>query len=98
MQSLLLVLPAAALVGAVAIHPSPTTVKAAAAAAQPAATTAAASGNPFSGYQLYANPYYSSEVISEAIPSLSATSLAAAASQVAEVPSFFWMYAFTEEL
>lgn len=97
MQSLLSLLPAAALVGAAAIHPSPTTVKAAA-AAQPAATTttAAASGNPFSGYQLYANPYYSSEVISEAIPSLSATSLAAAASKVAEVPSFFWMYAFTE--
>jgi cellulose 1,4-beta-cellobiosidase len=74
-------------------------VKAAAAAqpaAQPAATTAAASGNPFSGYQLYANSYYSSEVISEAIPSLSATSLVAAASKVAEVPSFFWMYVFTE--
>lgn len=89
MQSLLSLLPAAALVGAAAIHPSPTTVKAA--AAQPAATTAAASGNPFSGYQLYANPFYSSEVVSEAIPSLSATSLAAAASQVAKVPSFYWM-------
>ncbi|CRG91600.1 hypothetical protein PISL3812_08650 [Talaromyces islandicus] len=90
MNSLLSLLPVAALVGAAAIHPSPTTVKAAA-AAQPAATTAAASGNPFSGYQLYANSYYSSEVISKAIPSLSATSLAAAASKVAEVPSFFWM-------
>ncbi|QKX55097.1 uncharacterized protein TRUGW13939_02189 [Talaromyces rugulosus] len=90
MQSLLSLLPAAALVGAAAIQPSPTTVKAAA-AAQPAATTAAARGNPFSGYQQYANSFYSSEVISEAIPSLSATSLAAAASKVADVPSFYWL-------
>lgn len=48
------------------------------------------SGNPFSGYQLYANPYYSSEVISLAVPSLS-SSLAAKASAVAKVPSFVWL-------
>ncbi|KAH8692255.1 1, 4-beta cellobiohydrolase [Talaromyces proteolyticus] len=91
MYRFLSLLPTAALVGAAVIqHPSPTTVTAAPALAA-ATTTAAASGNPFSGYQLYANSFYSSEVISEAIPSLSATSLAAAASKVAEVPSFFWM-------
>ncbi|KAJ5683376.1 hypothetical protein N7462_006541 [Penicillium macrosclerotiorum] len=48
------------------------------------------SGNPFSGYQLYANPYYSSEVFTSAIPSLT-SSLAAKASKVAEVPSFVWL-------
>ncbi|KAJ5716878.1 hypothetical protein N7488_002524 [Penicillium malachiteum] len=56
------------------------------------ATTATAtnSGNPFSGYQLYANPYYSAEIATSAIPSLS-SSLAAQASLVAEVPSFVWL-------
>ena len=53
-------------------------------------TAPASSGNPFSGYQLYANPYYSSEVVSLAIPSLS-SSLAAQASAVAKVPSFVWL-------
>jgi len=33
-------------------------------------TTAAASGNPFSGVALYANPYYASEISASAIPSL----------------------------
>ncbi|KAF3385105.1 putative 1,4-beta-D-glucan cellobiohydrolase C [Penicillium rolfsii] len=54
------------------------------------APTVTNSGNPFSGYQLYANPYYSSEVISLAVPSLS-SSLAAKASAVAKVPSFVWL-------
>lgn len=53
--------------------------------------TAAPSGNPFAGHQMYANPYYSSEVHNLAIPSMSA-SLAAKASDVAKVPSFVWMY------
>lgn len=59
-------------------------------------TTASASGNPFSGYQLYVNPYYSSEVASLAIPSLtgSLSSLQAAATAAAKVPSFVWLYAF----
>jgi cellulose 1,4-beta-cellobiosidase len=48
-------------------------------------------GNPFKAGQLFANPYYSSEVISIAIPSLSNKALAAKASTVAKVPSFFWM-------
>ncbi|KAJ5489331.1 1-4-beta-D-glucan cellobiohydrolase C [Penicillium diatomitis] len=47
-------------------------------------------GNPFAGYQPYANPYYSSEVVSLAIPSLPA-SLAPKASAVAKVPSFVWL-------
>lgn len=55
------------------------------------AATVTNSGNPFSGYQLYANPYYSSEVYSLAIPSLT-SSLAAKASAVAKVPSFVWLY------
>ncbi|RJE20079.1 hypothetical protein PHISCL_07574 [Aspergillus sclerotialis] len=52
--------------------------------------TSAPSGNPFEGYQMYANPYYSSEVYHSAIPSMSG-SLAAKASEVAEVPSFTWL-------
>jgi len=54
------------------------------------ASTATNSGNPFSGYQLYANPYYSAEVFTSAIPSLT-SSLAAKASSVAKVPSFVWL-------
>ncbi|KAJ5432670.1 uncharacterized protein N7458_011826 [Penicillium daleae] len=54
------------------------------------APTVTNSGNPFSGYQLYANPYYSSEVFTLAIPSLT-SSLAAKASAVAKVPSFVWL-------
>ncbi|KAL3473804.1 1, 4-beta cellobiohydrolase [Aspergillus californicus] len=49
-----------------------------------------ATGNPFEGYQLYANPYYSSEVISLAVPSMTG-SLAEQASHAAEIPSFHWM-------
>ncbi|KAJ5751887.1 hypothetical protein N7520_008804 [Penicillium odoratum] len=48
------------------------------------------SSNPFSGYQLYANPYYSSEIFASAIPSLT-SSLAAKASNVAKVPTFVWL-------
>jgi len=52
--------------------------------------TASYSGNPFSGVQMWANAYYSSEVHTLAIPSL-APSLAAKASAVAKVPSFQWL-------
>ncbi|KAF7166839.1 hypothetical protein CNMCM5623_000318 [Aspergillus felis] len=62
--------------------PAPTTA--------PPATTAAARGNPFEGHQLYANPYYASEVENLAIPSLTGP-LVAKASAVAKVPSFVWM-------
>ena len=56
----------------------------------PSVTTAAASGNPFAGKDFYANPYYSSEVYTLAMPSLAA-SLKPAASAVAKVGSFVWM-------
>lgn len=46
--------------------------------------------NPFAGYSFYANPYYSSEVHSLAMPSLPA-SLRPAASAVAAVGSFVWL-------
>ncbi|KAI3198411.1 CAZyme family GH6 [Penicillium roqueforti] len=58
-------------------------------AASPA-VTAAASGNPFSGYQPYANSYYASEVSSSALPSMTGAAKAAA-SAAAQVPSFFWL-------
>ncbi|GLB05889.1 hypothetical protein AtubIFM57258_001180 [Aspergillus tubingensis] len=70
-----------------------TTATSSPAASASPTTTASASGNPFSGYQLYVNPYYSSEVASLAIPSLtgSLSSLQAAATAAAKVPSFVWL-------
>lgn len=50
----------------------------------------ASSVNPFSGYQLYANSYYASEVTNLALPSMTGTAKAAASS-VANVPSFYWL-------
>ncbi|EAW07839.1 glycoside hydrolase family 6 protein [Aspergillus clavatus NRRL 1] len=50
----------------------------------------ASGGNPFEGYQMYTNPYYSSEVENLAIPSLTG-SLVAQASAAAKVPSFLWL-------
>jgi hypothetical protein len=44
------------------------------------------------GANMYANNYYASEIMSLAIPSLANKGLAAKASAVAKVPSFFWMY------
>ncbi|KAJ5562047.1 hypothetical protein N7535_003490 [Penicillium sp. DV-2018c] len=55
-----------------------------------ATVTTAASANPFSGYQLYANPYYASEVSASAMPSMTGTAKAAASS-AANVPSFYWL-------
>jgi cellulose 1,4-beta-cellobiosidase len=52
--------------------------------------TSAPSGNPFDGYDTYANDYYRSEIYNLAIPSLS-PSLVAEAKEVAEVPSFVWL-------
>ncbi|KAF8427727.1 cellobiohydrolase II [Tirmania nivea] len=52
------------------------------------------SGNPFNGYQIYANPYYSSEIYTSAIPTLSAagkTSLVAKAREVAKIGTFVWL-------
>lgn len=58
---------------------------------QARAATVTITGNPFASATLYANTYYANEVLSTAIPSLSATSLAPAASEVAKVPTFFWL-------
>lgn len=65
--------------------PKPSSARAATTTAAPAA-----SGNPFAGKDFYANPYYSSEVHTLAMPSLPA-SLKPAASAVARVGSFVWM-------
>ncbi|KAK7420799.1 hypothetical protein QQX98_002603 [Neonectria punicea] len=59
----------------------------------PATGTAIASGNPFSGVDLWANDYYRSEVSNLAIPKLSGA-MATAAAKVADVPSFQWMDSF----
>ena len=69
---------------------SPTT-KASQTTSQPAATN---SGNPLAGKTFYANPYYSSEIVSLAAPSLVAagsTALAAKATKVAEIGTFYWL-------
>ncbi|KAM0269187.1 hypothetical protein ACHAPA_004455 [Fusarium lateritium] len=52
-----------------------------------------ASGNPYSGVDLWANNYYRSEVSTLAIPKLSGA-MATAAAKVADVPSFQWMDTF----
>jgi cellulose 1,4-beta-cellobiosidase len=70
-------------------QPTPVVVEARAAAAS-TTSAPAASGNPFVGKDWYANPYYSSEVHTLAMPSLPA-SLKPAASAVAKVGSFVWM-------
>ncbi|KAH6712924.1 1, 4-beta cellobiohydrolase [Leptodontidium sp. MPI-SDFR-AT-0119] len=56
----------------------------------PGGTTVAASGNPFSGVALYANPYYASEISAYAIPSLTGA-MATKAASVAKVPTFVWL-------
>jgi cellulose 1,4-beta-cellobiosidase len=79
---------ASAITGAFAL-PSPTengpiTARAAAAAC---ATPVTLSGNPFASRSIYANKFYSSEVVSAAAQ----TALAAAALKVASVGTFLWM-------
>ncbi|PGG98976.1 hypothetical protein AJ80_09431 [Polytolypa hystricis UAMH7299] len=52
------------------------------------------SDNPLAGYEFYANPYYSSEIHSLAIPTFIAagkTELAAKATGVAEIGTFAWL-------
>ena len=65
-----------------------TTAKTTSAATSPAVTNAA--GNIFSGKQIYANPYYASEISASAIPSLTGT-LKTKATAVSEVGSFVWL-------
>jgi cellulose 1,4-beta-cellobiosidase len=62
-----------------------------AAVTQAPEATAAGGSNPFAGAKIYANNYYSSEVVSLAIPSLANPALAAKASKIAETDTFFWM-------
>lgn len=52
------------------------------------------SGNPIAGKTFYANPFYSSEIVSIAAPSLVAagsSALAAKATQVANIGTFYWL-------
>jgi cellulose 1,4-beta-cellobiosidase len=62
-----------------------------------AATVTASPGdssNPLKGKNFYANPYYASEIISLASPSLVAagsSGLAAKATSVAKVGTFYWL-------
>ncbi|KAK4211312.1 family 6 putative glycoside hydrolase [Rhypophila decipiens] len=55
-----------------------------------ATKTASFSGNPFSGVNMWANTYYSSEIHTLAMPSLS-PAMASKAASVAKVPSFQWL-------
>jgi cellulose 1,4-beta-cellobiosidase len=81
--------------------PAPTTFKTSktiggSTAATSAAVTASPGdgSNPLKGKSFYANPFYASEVISLAAPSLVAagsTALAAKATAVAKVGTFYWL-------
>ncbi|KAL9089776.1 MAG: hypothetical protein Q9165_005570 [Trypethelium subeluteriae] len=75
-----------------AVQASPVATGAASPAAAPSAATTGAStvGNPFTGKQIYANPYYASEILSSAVPSLSAP-YNTKASAVAKVGTFAWL-------
>ncbi|KAF2029568.1 1,4-beta cellobiohydrolase [Setomelanomma holmii] len=80
-----------------AAPPVATTLKTSATTGSPATVTSAApadSSNPLKGKGFYANPYYASEIISLASPSLVAagsTALAAKATNVATVGTFYWL-------
>jgi cellulose 1,4-beta-cellobiosidase len=54
------------------------------------ATPVTLSGNPFASRKIYANPFYSSEVISAA-SAIADPALATAAAKVADVGTFMWM-------
>lgn len=55
------------------------------------ATPVTLSGNPFASRKIYANPFYSSEVISAA-SAISDPAVASAAAKVANIGTFQWMY------
>lgn len=59
-------------------------------AATACATAVTLSGNPFSGRTIYANKFYSSEVLSAA-SSITDSALKAKATKVASVGTYFWM-------
>ncbi|KAH7087387.1 cellobiohydrolase-like protein II precursor [Paraphoma chrysanthemicola] len=70
------------------VENGPITARAAAAAC---ATPVTLTGNPFSGRKIYANKFYSSEVISAA-SAISDPALATAAAKVANVGTFLWIF------
>ncbi|KAF2026070.1 cellobiohydrolase-like protein II precursor [Setomelanomma holmii] len=69
------------------VEQGPITARAAAASC---ATPVTLTGNPFSGRKIYANKFYSSEVISAA-SAISDKALASAAAKVADVGTFLWI-------
>jgi cellulose 1,4-beta-cellobiosidase len=74
----------------------PTTLKTSTTSGTPVTVTPAPGdgSNPLKGKSFYANPYYASEIISLAAPSLSAAgsaALAAKATNVAKVGTFYWL-------
>jgi cellulose 1,4-beta-cellobiosidase len=73
------------------VENGPITARAdAAAAATACATPVTLSGNPFASRKIYANKFYSSEVISAA-SAMSDPALATAAAKVADIGTFMWM-------
>ncbi|KAL6239779.1 hypothetical protein BDW75DRAFT_226847 [Aspergillus navahoensis] len=87
MRALATLLP---LLGAVSVNALPQATSTPAGTPTSSGAAVQATGNPFEGYQLYANPYYSSEVMTLAVPSMTG-SLAEQATHAAEVPSFHWL-------
>jgi cellulose 1,4-beta-cellobiosidase len=62
-------------------------------AASACATAVTLSGNPFAGRSIYANKFYSSEVLSAAA-SITDSALKAKATKVASVGTYLWLSVF----
>jgi cellulose 1,4-beta-cellobiosidase len=72
------------------VEQGPITARAVGAAAAACATPVTLSGNPFASRKIYANKFYSSEVVSAA-SAMSDPALASAAAKVADIGTFLWM-------
>jgi cellulose 1,4-beta-cellobiosidase len=72
------------------VENGPITARAEGVAAAACATPVTLSGNPFASRKIYANKFYASEV-SAAAAAMTDSALAAAATKVADVGTFFWM-------
>jgi cellulose 1,4-beta-cellobiosidase len=72
------------------VENGPITARAAGAAAAACATPVTLSGNPFASRKIYANKFYSSEVVSAA-SAMSDPALATAAAKVADIGTFMWI-------
>ena len=83
----------AAALALAAVLPSVYAAPAATSSTAATVTAAAATDNPLAGYSFYANAYYASEVsvAAASLSSAGSTALAAQATKVAEVPSFYWL-------